>query len=82
MKYIVITFFVLLSSAFVTVPQEKRFDQDVVVIHGIDSGLPDGQIDKVFLKDDIPLIQAQKQFFCVTIKFRMSLFFKESDKTD
>ncbi|MCK5279065.1 MAG: hypothetical protein KAK04_11010, partial [Cyclobacteriaceae bacterium] len=54
MRYIIFVLFIFLNTSFTSEKREKQFSQDVVTIHSLKQGLPDGEIDKITLqKNDI-----------------------------
>ncbi len=58
-----LAFFIFIHFSFVSEENEKKFYQDVAIIHGSEKGLPEGPVTQIQLINDKPLVLVQKELY-------------------
>ena len=63
MKYFILAFFIFIHFSFVSEENEKKFYQDVAIIHGTEKGLPEGPVNMIQLINEKPVALVQLELY-------------------
>ena len=63
MKYFLLVFLIFINFSFIPEEKEKQFYQDLAIIHGIESGLPKGAVDRIKLNNEMPVVLIQEKSY-------------------